>query len=56
MLPIANRVDFERLIKDGVKESLTLDYKRSDALAKEEKRKTSSAKMLPHLQIPQAVN
>jgi predicted HTH transcriptional regulator len=44
MLSISTREDLERLIKDEVKESLTLDYKRSDALAKEDRKRDELCK------------
>jgi predicted HTH transcriptional regulator len=44
MLQIKTRQDIERLVKDGVNESLTLDYKQSVALSKEEKKKDELCK------------
>jgi schlafen family protein len=44
MLQIKTRQDLERLIKDGVLESLTLDYKQSAALSKEEKKRDELCK------------
>lgn len=37
MLDIKTQADLEQLIRDGTQESLTLDYKRSDALARDSK-------------------
>jgi predicted HTH transcriptional regulator len=44
MLKISTREDLERLVKDGVKESLTLDYKQSLALSKEDRKKDELCK------------
>jgi hypothetical protein len=44
MLQIKTRQDLERLVNDGVNESLTLDYKQSVALSKEEKKKDELCK------------
>jgi hypothetical protein len=44
MLRISNRQDLDRLIADGVMESLTLDYKQSLALSKEDKKRDELCK------------
>src|SRR6516225_3286471 len=44
MLQIRNREDLEGLVRDGITEGLTLDYKQSGALSKEEKKKDELCK------------
>jgi hypothetical protein len=44
MLQISRREDLERLVKDGVRESLSLDYKQSSALSKEDRKKDELCK------------
>jgi predicted HTH transcriptional regulator len=44
MLNIKSRADLDRLIVDAVKESLTLDYKQSLALTKDDKKKEDLCK------------
>jgi hypothetical protein len=44
MLQLETKADLERLITDEVKESLTLDYKESDALGKDSKQRDDLCK------------
>jgi predicted HTH transcriptional regulator len=44
MLKLRTSEDLQRLVTDQVKESLTLDYKDSRALAKEDRKKTELCK------------
>jgi len=39
MLKLENKADLDRLIAEGIQESLTLDYKASPALGKDSKQR-----------------
>ena len=51
MLNLETRDDLNRLVAEGITESLTLDYKASPSLGKTDKQLMNFARTLPRLQI-----